>query len=93
MATGVKRQLSMVMDLNKCIGCHTCTSACKMQWTNRNGREYMYWNNVETRPGRGYPRDFESMGGVSTKEATSASAASPARRTTASHGSTTSKKA
>ena len=32
MATGVKRQLSMVMDLNKCIGCHTCTPACKMQW-------------------------------------------------------------
>ena len=63
MATGVKRQLSMVMDLNKCIGCHTCTSACKMQWTNRNGREYMYWNNVETQPGRGYPRDYESMGG------------------------------
>ena len=50
MATGVKRQLGMVMDLNKCIGCHTCTSACKMQWTNRNGREYMYWNNVETQP-------------------------------------------
>lgn len=63
MASGVKRQLSMVMDLNKCIGCHTCTSACKMQWTNRNGREYMYWNNVETQPGRGYPRDYESMGG------------------------------
>ncbi len=42
-----KRQLAMVMDLNKCIGCQTCTVACKTQWTNRNGREYMYWNNVE----------------------------------------------
>ncbi len=58
-----KRQLAMVMDLNKCIGCQTCTVACKTQWTNRNGREYMYWNNVETRPGAGYPKGWESMGG------------------------------
>ncbi len=58
-----KRQLAMVMDLNKCIGCQTCTVACKTQWTNRNGREYMYWNNVETKPGPGYPNKWESMGG------------------------------
>lgn len=58
-----KRQLSMVMDLNKCIGCHTCTIACKLQWTNRNGREYMYWNNVETQPGEGYPKGYQKMGG------------------------------
>jgi complex iron-sulfur molybdoenzyme family reductase subunit beta len=58
-----KRQLSMVMDLNKCIGCQTCTVACKTQWTNRNGREYMYWNNVETYPGEGYPRQWMSAGG------------------------------
>jgi complex iron-sulfur molybdoenzyme family reductase subunit beta len=57
------RQLAMVMDLNKCIGCQTCTVACKTQWTNRNGREYMYWNNVETRPGDGYPRKWEELGG------------------------------
>ena len=57
------RQLAMVMDLNKCIGCQTCTVSCKTQWTNRDGREYMYWNNVETRPGTGYPRDWEGMGG------------------------------
>ena len=59
----VKRQLSMVLDLNKCIGCHTCTTACKLMWTNRNGREFMYWNNVETQPGLGYPRDYQEMGG------------------------------
>jgi complex iron-sulfur molybdoenzyme family reductase subunit beta len=58
-----KRQLAMVMDLNKCIGCQTCTTACKTQWTNRNGREYMYWNNVETHPGTGYPRKWEESGG------------------------------
>jgi complex iron-sulfur molybdoenzyme family reductase subunit beta len=58
-----KRQLAMVMDLNKCIGCQTCTVACKTQWTNRNGREYMYWNNVETKPGPGFPKKWEEMGG------------------------------
>lgn len=58
-----KRQLAMVMDLNKCIGCQTCTVACKTQWTNRNGREYMYWNNVETFPGKGYPKNWRDAGG------------------------------
>jgi len=58
-----KRQLAMVMDLNKCIGCQTCTVACKTQWTNRNGREYMYWNNVETYPGDGYPKKWMEQGG------------------------------
>lgn len=63
MSESTSRQMSMVMDLNKCIGCHTCTMACKTQWTNRNGREYMYWNNVETMPGDGYPRQYDKMGG------------------------------
>jgi len=63
-----KRQLAMVMDLNKCIGCQTCTVACKTQWTNRNGREYMYWNNVETHPGAGYPRNWMEAGGGFDKE-------------------------
>lgn len=57
------RQLAMVMDLNKCLGCQTCTAACKTQWTNRSGRDYMYWNNVETKPGKGYPKDWENKGG------------------------------
>ncbi len=58
-----RRQLAMVMDLNKCLGCQTCTSACKTQWTNRSGRDYMYWNHVETQPGQGYPRDWAGSGG------------------------------
>lgn len=58
-----KRQLAYVFDLNKCIGCHTCTMACKTLWTDRGGREYMYWNNVETHPGKGYPMHWQKKGG------------------------------
>ncbi|MFH1279234.1 MAG: 4Fe-4S dicluster domain-containing protein [Candidatus Eisenbacteria bacterium] len=56
-------QYAMVMDLNKCIGCQTCTLACKKQWTDGDGMDYMYWNNVETHPGVGYPRGWHSLGG------------------------------
>jgi DMSO reductase family type II enzyme iron-sulfur subunit len=55
--------LAYVFDLNKCIGCHTCTMACKTLWTDRGGREYMYWNNVETHPGKGYPMNWQQKGG------------------------------
>ena len=58
-----KHQYAMVMDLNKCIGCQTCTLGCKKQWTDGDGMAYMYWNNVETQPGRGYPRQWHSNGG------------------------------
>jgi nitrate reductase alpha subunit len=33
----VMAQMSMVMNLDKCIGCHTCSVTCKQAWTNRNG--------------------------------------------------------
>ena len=57
------RQIAMVIDLNKCIGCHTCTTACKSLWTDEPGQEYMLWNNVETKPGPGYPVEWEKSGG------------------------------
>ncbi len=51
----------MVMNLDKCIGCHTCSITCKNVWTNREGAEYMYFNNVETKPGIGYPKNWEDQ--------------------------------
>jgi DMSO reductase family type II enzyme iron-sulfur subunit len=56
-------QIAMLIDLNKCIGCQSCTSACKSLWTDEPGQEYMLWNNVETKPGAGYPADWEDNGG------------------------------
>jgi DMSO reductase family type II enzyme iron-sulfur subunit len=53
----------MVFDLNKCIGCQTCSVACKVLWTNGDGRADMWWCSVNTIPGRGTPRDWEKMGG------------------------------
>jgi nitrate reductase beta subunit len=53
--------VAMVMNLDKCIGCHTCTVTCKQVWTNRPGTEYVYFNNVETKPGIGYPKRYEDQ--------------------------------
>lgn len=57
----VMAQVTMVMNLDKCIGCHTCTVTCKQTWTNRPGTEYVYFNNVETKPGIGYPARYEDQ--------------------------------
>ncbi len=58
-----ERQLAMVFDLNKCLGCHTCSMACKTQWTRDEGMESMWWTVVNSMPGRGTPRDWETSGG------------------------------
>ncbi|HEU5045679.1 MAG TPA: nitrate reductase subunit beta [Nocardioidaceae bacterium] len=57
----VMAQVGMVMNLDKCIGCHTCSVTCKQTWTNRSGTEYIWFNNVETKPGLGYPRRYEDQ--------------------------------
>jgi nitrate reductase beta subunit len=57
----IRSQISMVFHLDKCIGCHTCSIACKNIWTDRKGAEYQWWNNVETKPGTGYPGKWEDQ--------------------------------
>lgn len=57
----IKAQTAMVLNLDKCIGCHTCSIPCKHVWTGRTGTEYMWFNNVETKPGIGYPKKWEDQ--------------------------------
>jgi nitrate reductase beta subunit len=57
----VRAQFAFVFNLDKCIGCHTCSVTCKNVWTNRKGAEYMWFNNVESKPGIGYPKQWENQ--------------------------------
>lgn len=57
----VRAQIGMVLNLDKCIGCHTCSVTCKNVWTNRSGMEYAWFNNVESKPGIGYPKEWENQ--------------------------------
>ena len=57
----IRSQVGMVLNLDKCIGCHTCSVTCKNVWTSREGMEYAWFNNVETKPGIGYPDDWENQ--------------------------------
>ncbi len=39
MSANVKQhQAAMVFDLNKCMGCQTCSVACKVLWTRDKGQ-------------------------------------------------------
>ncbi len=53
------RQLAFVFNTNRCIACQTCTMSCKSTWTFSEGQEYMWWNNVETKPYGGYPHNWD----------------------------------
>ncbi|HHB83530.1 MAG TPA: nitrate reductase subunit beta [Devosia sp.] len=57
----IRAQIGMVLNLDKCIGCHTCSITCKNVWTNREGVEYAWFNNVETKPGVGFPKEWENQ--------------------------------
>ena len=57
----VRAQIGMVLNLDKCIGCHTCSITCKNVWTSRDGVEYAWFNNVETKPGVGFPNEWENQ--------------------------------
>lgn len=58
-----ERQIAMVFDLNKCMGCQTCSVACKVLWTREEGEEHQWWCTVNTKPGLGTPKGWEEMGG------------------------------
>lgn len=58
-----RKQLAWVVDLNKCIGCQTCSVACKVLWTQEDSEESQWWCTVNTLPGQGVPRGWEDMGG------------------------------
>ncbi|MFN3974464.1 MAG: 4Fe-4S dicluster domain-containing protein [Dehalococcoidia bacterium] len=55
-------QFAFVFNINRCIACQTCTMACKSTWTFSKGQEYMWWNNVETKPYGGYPQFWDARG-------------------------------
>ncbi|QNT78182.1 nitrate reductase subunit beta [Entomobacter blattae] len=57
----VRAQIGMVLNLDKCIGCHTCSVTCKNVWTSREGMEYAWFNNVESKPGVGFPKEWENQ--------------------------------
>lgn len=57
----IRAQIGKVLNLDKCIGCHTCSVTCKNVWTTREGVEYAWFNNVETKPGIGYPKNWEDQ--------------------------------
>ncbi len=54
-----KSQFAFVFNINRCIACQTCSMACKSTWTFSKGQEYMWWNNVETKPYGGYPQFWD----------------------------------
>ena len=57
----IRAQISMVLNLDKCIGCHTCSVTCKNIWTSRKGVEYAWFNNGESKPGVGFPKNWEDQ--------------------------------
>lgn len=57
----IRSQVGMVLNLDQCIGCHTCSVTCRNVWTSREGMAYAWFNNVETRPGIGYPKEWENQ--------------------------------
>ena len=60
----VMAQMAMVMNLDKCIGCHTCSVTCKQAWTNRDrhGVRLVQQRRDPARPG--LPAALRGPGGV-----------------------------
>ncbi len=56
------RQLAMVINLDKCIGCQTCTVACSTHRLDHPGTEMLRYIWCETKPGKGWPKGWMEMG-------------------------------
>ncbi|MGQ9694741.1 MAG: 4Fe-4S dicluster domain-containing protein [Thermodesulfobacteriota bacterium] len=54
-----QKQVAWIFDTNKCIACQTCTVACKNAWTAGKDQEFMWWNNVESKPWGFYPLGWD----------------------------------
>src|SRR4030066_376659 len=54
-----KWQFTFVFNINRCLACQTCSMADKSTWLFSKGQEYMWWNNVETKPYGGYPQNWD----------------------------------
>ena len=54
-----KEQFAFVININRCLGCQTCTMACKSTWTFAKGQEHMWWTNGETKPYGGDPEQWD----------------------------------
>src|SRR5207245_256956 len=54
-----KWQFAFVFNINQCLACQTCSMADKSTWLFSKGQEYMWWNNVETKPYGGYPQFYD----------------------------------
>ena len=59
-----KWQFAFVFNINRCLACQTCSMADKSTWLFSKGQEYMWWNNVETKPYGGYPQFYDVNGAV-----------------------------
>ena len=54
-----KWQFAFVFNINRCLACQTCSMADKSTWLFSKGQEYMWWNNVETKPYGGYAQFYD----------------------------------
>src|SRR3546814_16269368 len=49
----IRAQIGKVLNLDKCIGCPTCSVTCKPGWTTREGGEVARLKHVAIQPGLG----------------------------------------
>ena len=77
----IMAQMSMVMNLDKCIGCHTCSVTCKQAWTNRSRRRVRVVQQRRVAPGAGLPAHVPGPGALAGRlDAHPVGAAEAARR-------------